>query len=328
VTPAITSDRALAVVAGVLVDAHGRVLIAQRAATGSEAGKWEFAGGKIRPGETAPAALRRELREELGIGVDAASELAVVRWRGPPRSLNLHTFRVGAWRGDPHAREHQQLRWIAPSELIRYPMPAPDRPIRARLALPRQYLITPEPVGPTLAFVEEFARAIDNPAVGIVSLRAKSLLAAAHVDLAQRCLACARARRPDLIMLIHGEIELALRLGFDGAHLSSAQLLEAAQRPLAESAWVLASCHSPAELRVAEALGVDAATLSPIRATPLHAQSRPLGWRQLGTWSRSSFIPIYALGGTSPADLDRARAAGAHGIAAIRGLWGNSPGAK
>jgi 8-oxo-dGTP diphosphatase len=320
----MTAERALAVVAGVLVDAIGRVLIAQRPATGSEAGKWEFAGGKIRPGETALAALRRELREELGIGVDAASELAVVRWRGPPRSLNLHTFRVGAWRGDPRAHEHQALRWVAPTELIRYPMPAPDRPIRARLALPRQYLITPEPVGSTAAFVEEFARAIDNDAIGMVSMRVKSVAAETCAELAERCLARARNRRPDLIVLIHGEVALAARLGFDGVHLSSAQLLRAAQRPLPESAWVLASCHSPEELRVAQALGVDAATLSPVRATPLHPLSRAIGWRTLGTWSRSSFIPIYALGGTGPADLDRARAVGAHGIAAIRGLWSGS----
>ncbi len=313
---------ALAVVAGVLVDPLGRVLIAQRAATGSEAGKWEFAGGKIRPGETALAALRRELREELGIGVDAATALTVVRWRGAPRPLNLHAFRVNAWRGDPHAYEHQDLRWVAPSELIRYSMPAPDRPIRARLALPPQYLITPEPAGSDVAFIEEFARAIENPAIGMVSVRAKSRSGDALAELAASCLARARARRPDLIVLIHGEVDLALRLGFDGVHLSSAQLLQAALRPLAESAWVFASCHSPAELRVAEALGVDAATLSPIRATPLHPHSRPLGWRQFGAWSRSSFTPIYALGGIGPADLDRACAAGAQGIAAIRALWG------
>jgi 8-oxo-dGTP diphosphatase len=323
----MTADRALAVVAGVLVDALGRVLIARRPASGSEAGKWEFAGGKIRSGETALAALRRELREELGIGVDAATELAVVRWRGPPRSLNLHTFRVAAWRGDPHAHEHQDLRWVAPSELIRYPMPGPDRPIRGRLALPPQYLITPEPTGSGAVFVETFARAIENPAIGMVSLRAKSLAVDAFADLAERCLGRARAQRPDLIVLVHGAVELAARLGFDGVHLSSAQLLQAAQRPLPESAWVLASCHSPAELRVAEALGVDAATLSPLRATPLHPQSRPIGWRQLGIWSRGSFLPVYALGGTGPGDLDLVRAAGAHGIAAIRGLWGGGPGA-
>jgi 8-oxo-dGTP diphosphatase len=317
----MTADRALAVVAGVLTDARGRVLIAQRRAGGNEAGKWEFAGGKIRPGETALAALRRELREELGIGVDAASELMLVRWRGPPRKLNLHAFSVDAWRGDPRAHEHQDLRWVEPSALICYPMPAPDRPIRARLALPRQYLITPEPQADGDAFVGRFARAIDNPAIGVVSLRAKSLSATARAALAERCLATARALRPELIVLIHAEVELAQALGFDGVHLSASQLLSAAQRPLPESAWVFASCHDARELRAAEALGFDAVTLSPVRTTALHPLSRPIGWRRLGALARSSHTPVYALGGTAPGDLATACTSGAHGIAAIRGLW-------
>lgn len=313
--------RALAVVAGVLIDARGRVLIAQRAATGNEPGKWEFAGGKIRPGETALAALRRELDEELGIAVDAASELSVVRWRGAPRSLNLHTFKVDAWRGEPRAREHQALRWVAPSELIRYSMPAPDRPIRARLALPQQYLITPEPEGNSAAFVERFARAIANPDLGIVSLRAKLLGADDTAVLAERLLACARAQRPGLIVLIHGAVDVARQLGFDGVHLSSSQLVSLRERPLPESAWVLASCHNAVELSAAEALGVDAATLSPVRATASHPHAKPIGWRQLGNWSGRTWLPVYALGGVSAPDLAVARGVGAHGIAAIRGLW-------
>ncbi len=317
----MTADRALAVVAGVLTDARGRVLIAQRAASANEAGKWEFAGGKIRPGETALAALRRELREELGIGVDAANELALVRWRGPPRAINLHVFSVGAWRGDPRAHEHQALRWVEPSALIRYPMPAPDRPIRARLTLPQQYLITPEPGNDAEGFIERFARAIDDPAIGVVSLRAKLLAATTRAVLAERCLATARALRPELIVLIHAEVALAQALGFDGVHLSASQLFSAAERPLPESAWVFASCHDALELRTAEAIGVDAVTLSPVRATASHPQSRPIGWRRLGALTRSSHNPVYALGGTAPRDLATARASGAHGIAAIRSLW-------
>ena len=320
-------QRALAVVAGVLVDASGRVLIAQRAATGSEAGKWEFAGGKIRPGESASAALARELAEELGIQISATEPLSVVRWRGLPRPLNLHTFTVRGWHGEPHAHEHQALRWVAPAELIRYPMPAPDRPIRARLGLPLQYLITPEPGASRNAFVEDFSRAIDQRDIGMVSLRAKQIDGAALVALAERVLARARALRPDLIVLIHGAVDIARNSGFDGVHLSARQLQALPDRPLPESAWVLASCHSAVELAAAEAVGADAATLSPVRATASHPHTGPIGWQQLAHWSRRTWLPIYALGGLGADDLAAASRSGAHGIAAIRGLWGSQPGA-
>ncbi len=316
----LDSQRALAVVAGVLVGASGRVLIAQRAATGSEAGKWEFAGGKIRPGESALAALGRELTEELGIQISAAEPLSVVRWRGPPRPLNLHTFTVRDWHGEAHPHEHQALRWVAPAELIQYPMPAPDRPIRARLALPRQYLITPEPGADSNAFVEDFARAIDQRDIGMVSLRAKQMDGAELAALAERVLARARAQRPDLIVLIHGAVDIARNSGFDGVHLSAHQL-RALERPLPESAWVLASCHSSAELAAAETLGADAVTLSPVRSTRTHPLARPIGWRQLASCAKRSWMPIYALGGIESNDLAHARQFGAHGIAAIRGLW-------
>lgn len=312
----------LPVVAGILTDADGRVLIAQRAPGGSEAGKWEFAGGKIRPGERAEAALRRELHEELGIDIGAAAPLTVSRWRGPPRPLNLHAFKVHDWHGEPRAHEHQALAWVRPADLRRYPMPAPDWPIRARLALPRRYLITPEPDPARLdAFVADFARAIEDPAIGVASLRAKSLPAAPLRDLAGRCLALARAQRPDLLLLLHGAIDLVRELRCDGVHLSGAQLATLAQRPLPESQWVLASCHSAQELERAQALGADAATLSPVLPTASHPQARALGWRRLAALAKRSSLPCHALGGVTRADFELARASGAHGIAAIRAFW-------
>jgi 8-oxo-dGTP pyrophosphatase MutT (NUDIX family) len=81
--PAFGGARALPVVAGILTDADGRVLIAQRAPGGSEAGKWEFAGGKIAPFEATQAALRRELQEELGIaaGRHRGAFAGALAWR-------------------------------------------------------------------------------------------------------------------------------------------------------------------------------------------------------------------------------------------------------
>lgn len=312
--------RTLAVVAGVLMDADQRVLLAQRSAGGDAAGLWEFAGGKIHPGEAASAALRRELDEELGIAVSAAQLLTVVRWRGAPRPLNLHSFRIDAWAGTPEAREHQQIRWVALNELIHYPMPAPDLPIRARLVLPSQYLITPEP-GAIAPFLESLARALDQPSLGMISVRARSLAASALARVAEPALALIRRRRPDLLALIHASAEQATALGFDGAHLSSRELMAADTRPAVGGQWLLASCHDAAQVAQAQRLQVDAVVVGPVQPSLSHPNATALGWRRLRTLTRASWLPMYALGGVSAAELPQAQAAGAIGVAGIRAWW-------
>jgi 8-oxo-dGTP diphosphatase len=315
------APRALAVVAGVLVDDAGQVLIAQRAAQANEGGLWEFPGGKLAVGERATDALIRELMEEIGVVIDAPEPLAVVRWRSLPRKLNLHTFVCRRWSGDPVAHEHQALRWLSPAELRHVPMPGPDRPIRARLALPRKYLITPEPEGNQDDFLAGLARALQNPEIGIVSLRAKFCDPARLAGLAEAMLRQVRSRRPDLVVLIHGEPALAEQLGFDGVHLSSRQLQELDRRPVPESLWLFASCHHRAELKAAEQLGADAVSLSPVHDTASHPLASALGWAAFGRAARSTCLPCFALGGVGPADLDAAIASGAHGVAGIRAYW-------
>src|SRR5512147_43422 len=132
------------VVAGILCD-EGRVLLAQRRAGTHLAGMWEFPGGKIDPGEEGETALRRELHEELGIEVGSVEPLISVPWRYPEKSIVLHAFRVLDFHGDPHAREHTALRWLAPGATLEVEMPPPDRPIVNALRLPHLYAITPEP---------------------------------------------------------------------------------------------------------------------------------------------------------------------------------------
>lgn len=311
----------LAVVAAVLVNADGQVLIAQRSANGSEPHLWEFPGGKIGVGESAAQALVRELQEELALGAVTLESLAVVRWRGQPRKLDLHTYKCLHWCGEPVALEHQALKWVAPSQLLQYAMPAPDRPIRARLALPQSYLITPEPSAPRSEFLAHFEVSIANPDIGIASLRAKWLPKTELAKLAERLLERARQLRPDLIVLIHGQPELAMQLGFDGVHLSSQQLREYSRRPLPETKWIFASCHDQIELSLAEHLGADAVTYSPVLHTVSHPQSTPRGWMNLKATVESTCLPCYALGGIGLADMPAVLSAGAHGMAAIRAFW-------
>lgn len=119
------------VVACALVDADGRVLLAQRPAGKSMAGLWEFPGGKVELGETPEAALIRELAEELDVSTEESC-LAPLTFasHGYERfHLLMPLYVCRKWRGVPRAREGQALAWARPSELRDYPMPAADLPL-------------------------------------------------------------------------------------------------------------------------------------------------------------------------------------------------------
>src|SRR5258705_7720681 len=129
------------VVAGILTDSRGRVLLAQCAAGGHLAGLWEFPGGKIEASESAEAALRRELHEELEIDIGAIEPLIAVPWNYPEKSIVLHAFCVNEFGGEPRGQQGQPLQWVALDNLPLVPVPAADRPIVAALLLPSHYVI-------------------------------------------------------------------------------------------------------------------------------------------------------------------------------------------
>ena len=105
------------VAAGILCDSSGRVLIAERLGDGPFHGMWEFPGGKIGPGETAPQALSRELAEELGIEVTVCASFMRLRHEYDDRIVTIEFFIVSAWNSDPVGREGQSLRWVRKEEL-------------------------------------------------------------------------------------------------------------------------------------------------------------------------------------------------------------------
>jgi 8-oxo-dGTP diphosphatase len=121
----------LDVVAAVLHDGHGRVLVTQRPAGKPHAGLWEFPGGKRHRGETEVQCLVRELREELGVDVAPAdcTPLLNLEHRYPDRLVQLHVWSVAHFAGDPSGREGQDLRWLAPAELDSVPLLPADGPI-------------------------------------------------------------------------------------------------------------------------------------------------------------------------------------------------------
>jgi 8-oxo-dGTP diphosphatase len=118
----------LLVAAAALVDADGRVLIAQRAADKEMPGLWEFPGGKVHDGETPEQALVRELGEELGIDVSESclGAFAFASHTYERFHLLMPLYLCRKWVGVPSAREHQALRWVRPQALANFAMPPAD----------------------------------------------------------------------------------------------------------------------------------------------------------------------------------------------------------
>jgi 8-oxo-dGTP diphosphatase len=105
--------------------------------------------------------------------------------------------------------------------------------------------------------------------------------------------------------------------GADGVHYTAAEVMRLERRPA--RALAAASCHTRAELERAMALELDFAVLGPVLEK---RGAEPLGWQGFAAIARGASIPVYAIGGLTPADMQPAWQAGAHGLAMIRGSWG------
>jgi len=114
-----------------LIDADGRVLLAQRPEGKLMAGLWEFPGGKVEAGETPEAALIRELHEELGIDTwkSCLAPLTFASHSYDDFHLLMPLFACRRWQGTPHPREGQRLAWVRATALRDYPMPPADVPL-------------------------------------------------------------------------------------------------------------------------------------------------------------------------------------------------------
>ncbi len=117
-------------VVGAAVVRGGRVLAARRTFPAAAAGRWEFPGGKVEPGETSEAALVRELAEELGVTARVERWLSGAVPIGDAHELSVAVVRID---GEPTPHEHDRVRWLGPDELDDVDWLEPDRPFLAEL---------------------------------------------------------------------------------------------------------------------------------------------------------------------------------------------------
>lgn len=111
------------VVIGVLYNAKGELLLAEREKHKFQGGRWEFPGGKVEVQEDAFHALKREMREEIGIDVVSANAWRQFQHTYPDRTILLDVWNISDYIGEPHGKEGQQLRWVSLADLASLEIP-------------------------------------------------------------------------------------------------------------------------------------------------------------------------------------------------------------
>jgi 8-oxo-dGTP diphosphatase len=214
---------------------------------------------------------------------------------------------VTAWRGTPASNEHPRSAWVAPDELPRWALLAADRPIVQALRLPSQVVVTPPEFELALACasVPDALLRLRLPHAGDAAYRAT---ARALIDGGQR-------------VLLDRDPADAVALGAAGFHATAERLRGLTGRPVPAATWFGASCHDAGELALARALGADYAVLGPVKPTPTHLGAQGMGWERFGQLATGAGLPVYAIGGLGPADLDIAWSRGAQGVAGIGAYW-------
>jgi len=309
------------VVAAVLTQPDGRVLLAQRPPGKVYAGYWEFPGGKVERGESLEAALTRELHEELGIVVTRAHRWITRVFNYPHATVRLNFFRVFGWQGEPHPHEGQIFSWQLPDAVEVTPLLPANFPVLKALSLPSVLGISHAESLGVDTFLARLDLALHN-GLRLIQLRDKTLPEEARLQLARETVR--RARPHGARVLVNGSLELAHAANADGVHLDSSAAAALTARPdcaAPDSFLVGVSCHGAAELAHAAVIGADFALLSPVLPTLTHPGAATLGWDGFSALAAASPIPVYGLGGLGRDDVALAQSHGAHGVALLRGAW-------
>lgn len=133
--PTCPQKKVVLVAAAAIIDADGRILMAQRPEGKAMAGLWEFPGGKVAAGETPEFALMRELREELAIETRPCcfTPVAFASHAYDDFHLLMPLFACRVWHGPAVPQEGQAIKWLRPADMFALPMPEADIPLVAQL---------------------------------------------------------------------------------------------------------------------------------------------------------------------------------------------------
>jgi 8-oxo-dGTP diphosphatase len=303
------------VAVAIFLKPDGTFLLSSRPQGKPYPGYWEFPGGKIETGETVLQAMIRELVEELNVTITAATPWFSFLMHYTHATVRLHCWRVSAWHGEMRGMEGQHFEWQQLNALTVGPTLPGCVPIFRALALPGVYAITDASEAGAANYLARLERALQH-GLKLVQVREKKMSPDALQHFAREVVTKAHAHGAKV--LVNGDAGLAMRVGADGVHLTSAQLARCNMRP--DFPLVAASTHHREEIERAAELKLDFVVLGAVKPTRTHPGQAPIGWQRFGEMVAAAPLPVYALGGLAGGDLDVALKHGAHGIAMQRGI--------
>lgn len=307
-----SSQSPLLVVAGIIRDAHGNVLLSKRPVKKHQGGLWEFPGGKVEPGETPAQALARELDEELGIHVTGSEPFMTIDHDYPDLSVRLMFRTVDDWHGEAHGKEQQPVKWFSQVQLTEVLFPEANKPVVTALQLPDRLCVTPA------RLPNDWRAEIQKATAAGVSLFYARLPEAPIEQIESFVEGCHALGAK---VMLADNVALANRLQVDGLHLTIAgQQRFKAGLPDWNGLRSMA-CHNEAQLALAEQWQVDLVTLSPVQNTSSHPNASPMGWAAFQQLATGRPFSVYALGGMTDQDVATCRSNGGRGIAGISLFW-------
>ncbi|MDS7956103.1 MULTISPECIES: NUDIX domain-containing protein [unclassified Acinetobacter] len=281
---------------------RGKILVGWREEQQHQGGKHEFPGGKVEQGETPEEACRREIYEEVGIGLKDWHQFDYIHHEYDDIIVNLHLFH--SYVPDELLNLiHQPWAWYTRDQLLHLNFPKANKNIIKRLYWP--HLIK---ISNTLSTVESSDALlywrIENESEQYI----------------EQLTALDEGQRSNLIINVDiwQQLSPELQKQIKTVHLKQSQLMNLHKGDLTVGIRYIAACHDAVSLKQAQQIGCDAVFISPVKPTTTHPEAVALGWERFSELAQNSQIPVFALGGVHPDDLATAQQHGAHGLAGIR----------
>ena len=286
---------------------RGKVLVGWRNADQHQGNKYEFPGGKIEAGETPVEACRREIFEEVGIGIQQWHAFDVIHHVYDDVEVFLHLFHATV----PEQYLHDIQKpwtWYGRDQLFALNFPKANQAIIQRLYWAHQIKISDN-----LSALSIEKSLDDNAQFFYFRTTADQVAVTQILQLAANALS-----RLIVNIELWQQLPEYLQKSIAAVHYKQHQLMDLHIEQLPIGLRCIAACHDLVSLQRAQTLGFDAVMLSPVFATQTHPEANALGWEKFAEYAKTSDLPVFALGGLSQADLAIAQQHYAYGIAGIR----------